>query len=214
MLLKIKNIGKHYQQKWLFKELSLEVEKYSKWAILGENGSGKSTLLKIIAGLETPSNGVIDYFYNKKKQIISSNLFSLCAPYVQPIEDFSTIENLEFAQKFKKFRYSLSAIEVYNLLPINKSNRDKPFKELSSGMQQRVKLLLAILADVPLVLLDEPTSNLDDEGTKWYLDLINSYLTETTLFVASNTLKEYSFCDNYINVGRVPLQHGSVKDLS
>ena len=67
-------------------------------------------------------------------------------------------------------------------------------------MKQRVKLLLALGADVPLLLLDEPTTNLDEQGVEWYQALINKAATTQSVVVASNQPHEYAFCTQNIQV--------------
>ncbi len=197
MFLEIQKAGKHYQYKWVYRNLSLRANKGEKIAIIGQNGSGKSTLLKAIAGLESLDEGKIAY---QNQQVMADKNYSFCAPYTAIIEDFSTLENLEFAKTFKPWRNQMTSLEVAMLLPEDKRNFEKPIKLLSSGMIQRVKLLLAIMANVPLVCLDEPLSNLDDEGMQWYHQLVETYLTETLVFVAGNNSNEFSFCSEVINL--------------
>jgi ABC-type multidrug transport system ATPase subunit len=71
----------------------------------------------------------------------------------------------------------------------------KPVKYFSSGMKQRLKLVMAIYANTPLLLLDEPCSNLDEQGIKWYRDLMKTQLGKRTILIASNQGFEYDFCD-------------------
>jgi ABC-type multidrug transport system ATPase subunit len=76
----------------------------------------------------------------------------------------------------------------------------KAIKFFSSGMKQRLKLVLAIYADTPLLLLDEPCSNLDNQGIEWYRKLIHSQLKHRTIIIASNQLLEYDFCDRTVSI--------------
>jgi ABC-type multidrug transport system ATPase subunit len=63
---------------------------------------------------------------------------------------------------------------------------DKPLHNFSSGMQQRLKLGLAVLSDAPLLLLDEPTSHLDKAGQKWYHELLLGHIHQRTVVIATN----------------------------
>lgn len=207
-MLQLENISKSYNYKTIFKSFSAELKAGEKWAVLGQNGSGKSTLLKIIASLESPDDG--ELIWSEKLKTERSDKLRICAPYTEPLMELSTLENLEFAFQFKPFRDNLKPMDVFNLLPKDKRSKDNPLKQLSSGMMQRVKLVLAILADVPLVILDEPLSNLDTQGHEWYLDLVKNYLNDSLVLVGSNDEKEYSFCSRFINMAELPLQHGSV----
>jgi len=212
MRVELNDLGRHYNNKWVFNQLTYSFKSGSKHAIVGSNGSGKSTLIKILAGLESADSGVIQY--NQSKEGISSKQVSLCAPYTQAIMEFSTIENLEFANRFKPFRNGMTALDIFNLIPKGKASKYKPLRQLSSGMVQRVKLLLCILADAPLILLDEPLNNLDEEGYTWYQELIANFKGDSTLIIASNNKEEYSFCDAFIRMGKLPLRHGTLQDLS
>ena len=215
MQITLTNLGKHYNDKWIFNSLNFTFNHGEKYALIGSNGSGKSTLLKIIAGLETKDEGEISYLNEEKDTIqLTTNDFSFAAPYTLPIMEYSALENLHFASEFKPFRNGLSATDIFNLLPENKRSKAKPLKLLSSGMSQRVKLLLALFADVPLVCLDEPLSNLDAEGEEWYHKIVADYFQDVTLLIASNKKAEYSFCSEYIQMGELPLRHGKIKDLS
>jgi len=76
----------------------------------------------------------------------------------------------------------------------------KAIKNFSSGMKQRVKLALAFCSDTQILLLDEPTSNLDQQGVEWYLSLIEQCSSNRLVIVCSNQEQEYGFCDERINV--------------
>ena len=67
-------------------------------------------------------------------------------------------------------------------------------------MKQRVKLAQAIFSDVPVVLLDEPCTNLDEDGIALYRTLINDYCRKRLLIVSSNDIHEYDFCDERIDI--------------
>ena len=70
----------------------------------------------------------------------------------------------------------------------------------SSGMKQRLKLVLAICTDTPILLLDEPTTNLDEQGANWYHKLIQEFAMDRLVIVASNIEADYTFCKQYLNV--------------
>jgi ABC-type multidrug transport system ATPase subunit len=207
-MLQLKNISKSYNYQTIFKALTIAFAKGEKWAILGQNGSGKSTLLKIIASLEALDEGEI--IWDNQLSEERSDVLRICAPYTQPLVELSTLENLTFASQFSAFRNGLNVREVFNLLPEDKRSENKPLKQLSSGMLQRVKLLLAVMADVPMLILDEPLSNLDIQGHEWYVKLVEDYLKNTLVLVGSNDPKEYSFCSRFIEMAEVPLQHGTI----
>ena len=90
--------------------------------------------------------------------------------------------------------------EILDCLRLSKE-AEKPIKYFSSGMKQRLKVGLAILADAPLLLLDEPLSNLDKEGVQWYDNLMRQYINNKTVIIASNNIEdEIKFCNSTIDI--------------
>jgi ABC-type multidrug transport system ATPase subunit len=76
----------------------------------------------------------------------------------------------------------------------------KQIRYFSSGMKQRLKLALAIFSTSPILLLDEPCSNLDKEGYALYKELIQKYAMHKLIIVGSNDPEEYAFCTQQINL--------------
>lgn len=188
MQVALENIGKRYNREWIFKDVNRTFESESSCAILGSNGSGKSTLLQIISGYLTPSAGAV-IWKNAYKEFSSDNVFShvsMASPAMSLYDDFTLRENIVFFQKFKSLRGNISLNDFAQKIQLEK-HIDKQLKYYSSGMKQRVKLGLAILADTPLLLLDEPTSHLDANATKWYQTLLQENILGRSLFVASNS---------------------------
>lgn len=191
--------SKRFQFEWIFKNLSLTLSQGNSLAVTGSNGSGKSTLLKCISGSIPLTSGKI--FYRKDQRLISetewfSNL-TFAAPYMELPEEFMLEELLKFHFKFKSPLNQISVEEMMEIMYL-KPHKSKPVSHFSSGMKQRLKLGLAFFSDVPLVLLDEPTSNLDKKGIDWYLDLIAKFSTKRILIICSNDPREYDFCEQKI----------------
>lgn len=196
----LEHLGRRFNKEWIFKEISYIFAQGNQYAILGPNGSGKSTLLSVILGSLTPSEGKISYLASK--EILPEHIFShisLAAPYLDLVEEFTLQETIDFHFKFKKYQYGLDADAVLEVLALSKA-QDKPLKYFSSGMKQRTKLALAFCADTPILALDEPTSNLDVQGTDWYLELIGKYTKDRMVFVGSNQVHEYEFCTEQLNI--------------
>lgn len=202
MNISLKNIGRRFNRDWIFRGIDFEFKNNQKYAILGPNGSGKSTLLSVILGSLTPSEGEIKY--ENGAEIRVENIYqhiSFAAPYLDLVEEFTLQETIEFHFKFKPYADGLDAREVLSLLGLQKS-QDKALKHFSSGMKQRTKLALACCANTPILMLDEPTSNLDAQGVDWYLSLIERFATDKMIFVGSNQPHEYSFCDEEITISK------------
>ena len=201
MQVSFRSVGKRYRYEWIFRGVEFTFETGKKYAILGPNGSGKSTLLKVLAGHLTPSKGKVDFFYKNKTVEIDAMYrhISFAAPYIELIEEFTLTEAILFHQKFKTFLNQLQVDDLIRILGFEKS-KDKPIQYFSSGMKQRLKLVLAICSDTPLLLLDEPTTNLDVQGMNWYRELIQKYAGTRLTVIASNVEADYDFCDSSLNI--------------
>ncbi|MDR7129290.1 ABC-type multidrug transport system ATPase subunit [Algoriphagus sp. 4150] len=195
----LEEASKRFQYEWIFKNLTLELSQGNSLAITGSNGSGKSTLLKCLCGAIPITSGKIDYLQDGKS-ISETDWFSILtisAPYMEVPEEFSLEELLDFHFKFKKPLDGISSKEIIEQLYLTQHS-SKPVGQFSSGMKQRLKLGLALFSDVPLVFLDEPTSNLDRKGIEWYQELITLYGKNRILVICSNEPREYGFCEQKI----------------
>ncbi|KGE14129.1 ABC transporter ATP-binding protein [Sphingobacterium deserti] len=203
MSITLQDLGRRYNREWVFRHIDYTLSFGKKYAILGPNGSGKSTLLKIIASNLSPSEGQILYKTNDGSPIEVDKVFqdiTMAAPYVELLEEFTLREMIDFHFKFKSFLPGFTADRLIDLLQLDKAV-DKEIRFFSSGMKQRVKLALTCCAGTPLVLLDEPTSNLDAAGETWYLNLIQETIgPERMLIIGSNQEREYAFCDESLNI--------------
>jgi ABC-type multidrug transport system ATPase subunit len=193
----LKNIGRRFNKEWIFKNIDFSFTNTNKYAVLGPNGSGKSTLLSIVLGSLSPSEG--DISYHNPGDIRVEEIYqyiSFAAPYLDLVEEFTLQETIDFHFQFKTYATDLNAQKVLGL----KKSQDKALKHFSSGMKQRTKLALACCANTPILILDEPTSNLDEQGIDWYLKLIEQYAAEKMIIVGSNQAHEYVFCDHQLNI--------------
>jgi ABC-type multidrug transport system ATPase subunit len=200
MDIRLSNLGKKFNRDWLFRDLSLTFQSGKSYALTGPNGSGKSTLIQIIAGNQIPSSGKVTYHLDDKT-VAAEDIFSsiaISAPYLELIEEFTLEESLEFHFKFKQLRSGYSLDDLINLADFDRA-RGKFVKNFSSGMKQRLKLLLAFYSVTPILLLDEPTTNLDEDGINWYLHQV-VHRQDNLLLIASNQLREYSFTDSIISL--------------
>lgn len=197
----LENISRRFNREWIFQGVNYTFETGRSYAILGPNGSGKSTLLQIISGSLTPSEGRISYSLENKFLDIESvyRQLSMAAPYLDLIDEFTLREHIDFHFSFKRFGYSFDTSGVIDLLGL-KTSGDKLIKHFSSGMKQRTKLALAFCSDTPILLLDEPASNLDKNGVSWYLNLVQQYTQNRLVIICSNQEQEYGFCDHKIHV--------------
>lgn len=205
MNISLENIGKRYRRDWIFRGIDYQFNHGEKYAITGPNGSGKSTFLKIIASHLTPTKGKISFSKmsgtstGKTDSAIVYKSLSFAAPYIELLEEFSLREVLDFHLKFKKNQDNLTAEDLIELTGLTAS-AEKQLRFFSSGMKQRVKLAIAICSDSSLLLLDEPSTNLDREGIDWYRKLIKKYAAGRTVIIASNVDEDFDFCENRLNI--------------
>ena len=201
MHISLNNIGKRFNREWIFRHLDAAFVSGEKYAITGANGSGKSTLLQVIAGALTFSEGSISFTPSNGQQPIDPDHFfkqvSIAAPYLDLVEELTAAEFLAFHQQFKPFTLTTSA--VLKTVQLEKA-AGKQIRYFSSGMKQRLKLAQAFCSNTPVLLLDEPTTNLDAEGIALYHELIRTYAADRTLLISSNDPEEYACCSHTINI--------------
>lgn len=209
MIIRAGNIGKRYNSEWIFRGIDFEFSAGNAYAILGANGSGKSTLLQLIGGNISPSEGNLSYHDENSKTVEEEKIFrylSFASPYLEFPEEMTLCEMIEFHFRFKKRSGDLSVKQIIETLGLEKAAA-KQLRYFSSGMKQRIRLGLAILSDTPLLLLDEPTSNLDKNGIDWYRRLIGDYSKGRLIIVCSNHQEqEYDFCVDKIIMENYKIQ--------
>lgn len=201
MKITLTDAGKRFNRDWVFRHLNHEFVEGVFYAITGPNGSGKSTLLQVIAGAMTTSEGGIDYQVEKRGLPPDSiyKYISITAPYLELIEEMTVREFLYFHQCFKRFRPILDPEKIVSIIGLEHA-ANKQMRYFSSGMKQRVKLAQSIFSDTPVVLLDEPCTNLDLDGLSLYRELIREYCAGRLVIVSSNDLQEYEFCEKRIDM--------------
>lgn len=201
MEIQLEDVAKKFNKEWIFRNINLKLSHVDSTAIIGPNGSGKSTLLQLIAGSLLQTTGEIQYeFHNQKIQADQIYKYlSFVAPGLSLPQDFTLEEFIEFHFKFKNLRsgYDVGDLPSKFLL---EGAKNKYIKNFSTGMKQRLKLGIALYADTPMLLLDEPATNLDTSGLDWYLEETAKVTDEKLIIVCSNRKDEYSFCSTSINI--------------
>lgn len=226
MHITLNNVGKRFNREWIFRHCSYEFTAGKSYAITGSNGSGKSTLLQVISGSLTHNEGSIacrdtGYLILDKKagsnntrhqtsgiqhpassiqpvpDTLMYQFISIAAPYLELVEEMSAKEMLEFHSGFKQL--VLPIAEILQIVGLEKATH-KQIRYYSSGMKQRLKLAQAFFSNTPVLLLDEPTTNLDTDGTALYHELIRNYTANKLVIVSSNDKQEYEFCGEVIRI--------------
>ena len=192
-----------FGRKVLFRNLSFSIADGEVVAVTGANGSGKSTLVKIMAGLLRPYKGEIELNVGGKSIPFEERalLTGLVAPYLNVYDGFSLRENLQFIARARTLPEAATRIpEVIEQVQL-KASADAYVQTYSSGMRQRARFAAALLANPPILLLDEPTSNLDETGKRMVWEVIRAAKADGKLvIVATNEADEAAKCDRRIAV--------------
>ncbi|MFN4881185.1 MAG: ATP-binding cassette domain-containing protein [Bacteroidota bacterium] len=199
MQITLHNAGKRYNYEWIFRNLDLQLRSDICYAILGPNGSGKSTLLQCISTYKLLSEGKIAFEAEGRPVNYYPGLVAIAAPYLELIEEFTMKELFQFQEAFSSFQRGVLYDDFISITGLAK-HQHKVLKLFSSGMKQRVKLALAVLRDTPVLLLDEPTTNLDTDGVRWYQELMTRHLRGRIVVIGSNDEREYTFCSTQIQM--------------
>ena len=201
MKISLTDAGKRFNREWIFRHLSYTFEKEYSYAITGPNGSGKSTLLQVLSGSMHYNEGAIHYLSNNSLLSPESvyRQVSICAPYLELVEEMSLEEFLAFHRNFKPFLVGLDSGIIMSRMGLEKA-AGKQIRYFSSGMKQRVKLAQALFSDTKIVLLDEPCTNLDAAGIELYQQLIPEFGRDRLIIVSSNDEEEYRFCNKRISI--------------
>ena len=196
----LSDAGKRFNREWIFRHFDYQFSSSNAYAITGPNGSGKSTLLQFIAGALMPSEGKIAFYKtNGKSEGEFFRFLSITAPYLETIEEMTANEFLRFHHQFKPLINGMTFSYILERVGL-KDAADKQIRYYSSGMKQRLKLAQAFFSDTPILLLDEPTTNLDGPGIAMYQELIQDFAGERLLIVSSNDPVEYSFCKTVLDM--------------
>ncbi len=195
----LQSLSKRYDREWIIQEVSYQFTSGTCYGITGRNGSGKSTLLRMIAGHLSPSRGQIRFQYQGKTLTADQipPLLTYVAPYIDPIEEFTLEEALRFHFKFKSLRKGLrldGLAQELGLLPAAQQS----IHTFSSGMKQRLMLGLALFSDTPLVLLDEPTTTLDQPAQQWFQDQLAKHKEGRLIIIATNVESDLEQCEEQI----------------
>lgn len=200
--LSVRELKKTFNRRLVFNKLSFEVSSGERIVITGKNGSGKSTLLKILSGVLTESAGSFEYVVDGKK-IDRENIYQfvgLVSPYLVMYDEFSAFENLLLISKIRNLKVDEKEInKILDRVGLFERRNDL-VRTYSSGMKQRIKYASAILHNPLVLLLDEPTSNLDVEGKNFVDDLVFNFRNDGVVIVATNETQDFKYGERIINL--------------
>jgi heme exporter protein A len=200
--IELKQVIKFFGRRLIFHGIDYTFTPGNVYGIAGPNGSGKSTIVKIISGLISPTKGKVVHFQNGK-EIQSDQLHNhmgFVSPYLFLYDEFTAEENLIHSAKIRglKFQpdYSNSLLNEFGLL----ERKNDLVRGYSSGMKQRLKYAFALLHQPELLILDEPTSNLDNSGKEKVYNMIERERKNRLILVASNEDSDLALCGNTLEL--------------
>ena len=194
------NLSKLFGRRLIFRNINFSLTEKGIFGISGPNGSGKSTLVKIVAGLIAPSAGKITH-KNSNAEIIPEKLHNhigFVSPYLVLYEEFSAWENLKIFAKIRSVTFNEDKIVNYMTQFLLENRRNDLVKTYSSGMKQRLKFIFALMHSPDVLIFDEPTSNLDEEGKKVVYDIVREEGKSRIVVIASNELKDLELCNEVL----------------
>lgn len=193
-------LNKSFGRRLIFNDLNFKFDKSGVYGISGPNGSGKSTLVKIIAGIIGASKGKIVHNYEEKN--ISDdhlhNHIGFVSPYLVLYEEFSTYENLKLFNDIRGFNFDQERVDYLLNKFLLYKRKDDLLKTYSSGMKQRVKFIFALMHSPQLLILDEPTSNLDEEGKSSVYEIVKEEGQKSIVLIASNEKNDLELCNEIV----------------
>ena len=202
--LTLNNVAKEFNRRSIFRDVSISLRGGESLAITGRNGSGKSTLVKIICGLLSPTRGSLTYALDGKTIEVDAikDHIGLVSPYLQMYDEFTGLENLEVLSRIRADRNITGETITEALKNVGLWERRNDFvRTYSSGMKQRLKYAFAVLHRPDVLVLDEPTSNLDADGTAMVERCVKEQSSHGMLIVATNAAEEATWCTQRVILG-------------
>lgn len=197
MEIRLNAVSKSYGRGNVLNRLDLNISSGEKLAVLGTNGSGKSTLLMLLSSQLLPDSGEVRYSHtgSEVKAEDAYKYISIVTPSMELPGEITTAAVASLYFSLRPISHGLTMTDFPRVC-LDKAHHQKKISELSTGMRQRIRLGLAVMTEAPLLLLDEPLSNLDQAGQQWFAEIISRYAADKTIVVASNhNTQEYGFCN-------------------
>lgn len=197
-----KEISQLFNKRTIFHNISFDLRSGQSIVFTGPNGSGKTTLMRIVCQLIRPFNGQV-FYYHEDIEISSDQLYphiGLVGPYLQLYNQLTAFENYRFFARIRGLPINLSHFKE---LMSHMGLAGREFDELqtySSGMQQRMKYVMALVHAPHILFLDEPTANMDADGAKIVYEIMEAQKNDKILIFATNEPEEIRFGEKQISL--------------
>jgi heme exporter protein A len=201
--LRLEGVSKRFGRRRVFEELTVEASQGEVLVVTGPNGSGKSTLLLVIAGLLRPTRGRVIASHDGKPLPIADRRqwLGMVAPDLTLYPELTALENLRFFEQVRGREPRESDLKAL-LKRVGLSGRgDDRVGTFSSGMRQRLKYAFALAHRPKILLLDEPTANLDVCGVSMVEEVIAEQRERGVLVLATNEPEEVRHGHRCITLG-------------
>ncbi|MCX6174757.1 MAG: ABC transporter ATP-binding protein [Ignavibacteriales bacterium] len=198
----LNNLVKYFGRRLIFDGINFSFSSQHIYGISGPNGSGKSTLVKIIANLISPTRGKVIHKNNLKEveSVKLHNHIGFVSPYLFLYDEFTAEENLLHFSNIRRISFDKERSDyLLNELKLIDRKNDL-VRGYSSGMKQRLKFIFALLHKPSLIILDEPTSNLDNLGKEKVYELIKKEAENNLVIIASNEDSDIALCSQVIEL--------------
>lgn len=187
MIIKASGLAKNYGKKKVLHDVDFTVNKGDIYGLVGKNGAGKTTIMRIITGLQEPTQGTLEYGFDKKKLGSIGALVELPSIY----SNKSAEENIKFQYLNLGLKIDNSVHDILRLVGLDNTG-NKPAGKFSLGMRQRLGIAMAMVGDPEVLVLDEPINGLDPQGIIGVRDLLIKLNREKgiTIIISSHILSE------------------------
>lgn len=200
--LQLENIRKSFSRRIIFDKIELDLTNGDSIAITGINGSGKSTLVKIMAGILSPTRGLVTLSVNGKELKLERyhNHIGFVAPYIHMYDEFSAYENLRFFAHIRGLKFDKQYVDHLLHRIVLYERRNDAVRTYSSGMKQRLKYAFALLHKPEILLFDEPRANLDRHGIATVYSIMEEHKSGGILILATNDQEDLSYAETVLNL--------------
>lgn len=201
--IELRRVSKFFNERAVLRQISAVVCSPGVWTIIGPNGSGKSTLLRVIGGLLAPTQGEVVYLHNgtrlepaQRRQVVG-----MVAPDIALYRALSAVENLRFFARLRGLPLQDGDLLAWLDRVGLRSRAHDRVATFSTGMVQRLKVLSALIHQPPVLLLDEPSSNLDEAGVAFIRETVQEQAKRGIVIIATNDVREAAYGEPLVRLG-------------
>lgn len=195
------DLGHRFNRTWLFRHLTGHFQTGDLVLVTGRNGAGKSTFLRITGLLADAREGKVHFSPADRTKLNRHLWCGYVSPPLRLYAELTGEETLKLAADARQLTADKRLDSWKASSGLTPSDWNKPVRQWSSGMTQRLKVLTACMHTPDLLLLDEPFSNLDSAGRDWFESILMDLRPSTLIFLATNDPADFSLSSTVIQIG-------------